>query len=216
MKKATGFNYFILAMLVFSGLGLEALLAFLIEPIIYGSSINEWTVVQNIIHWVITCMLWGIIGWLTVRYAKIKYDFYLFEKGNKIAVWQWLLIVVFIVGSLIFSYIDWNGSKVIKEFQANGPLKFVFQYIYYVFETMLVMLILVFGQKAFEQWFKKPNIPYGGIIVAATWGIAHIFTKDILTGFFTIVLGLAFGSIYLLVNRDIRKAYPILFVMFVL
>lgn len=216
MKKATGFSYIVLAMLAFAGLGLEALLAFVIEPVIYGTSINEWTVVQNIIHWVITCILWGVASWLIVRYAKKKYAFDIFEKGNKMAVWQWLLIVVFIIASLILSYIDWNGSKVIKEFQANGPVKFVFQYIYYIFETILVTLILVLGQKAFEEWFKKRNIPYGGIIVAATWGIAHFFTKDVITGIMTVISGLAFGSVYLLVNRDIRKTYPILFVMFVL
>ena len=216
MKKVTGFNYIILAMLAFAGLGLEALLAFLIEPIIYGAPIKEWTVVQIIIHWVITCILWGVTSWLIVIYAKNKYDFDLLKKGNKMAVWQWLLIVVFIIGSLILSYIDWDGSKVIKEFYANGPVKFVFQYIYYVFETILVTLILVFGQEVFEKWFKKPNIPYGGIIVALTWGIAHFFTKDIVTGIFTVISGLAFGSVYLLVNRDIRKTYLILFIMFVL
>lgn len=216
MKKVTGFNYIILAMLSFAGLGLEVLLAFLIEPIIYGVSIHEWSVAQNIIHWVITCILWGITSWLIVIYAKKKYAFDLLKKGNKMALWQWLLIVVFIIGSLILSYIDWDGSKVINEFHANGPVKFIFQYIYYVFETILVTLILVFGQEAFEKWFKKTNIPYGGIIIALTWGIAHFFTKDIIAGILTVVSGLAFGSVYLLANRDIRKTYPILFIMFVL
>ena len=216
MKKVTGFNYTILAMLAFAGLGLDALLAYLIEPIIFGVPMKEWTVVQNIIHWVITCILWGVTSWLIVIYAKKKYDFDLLKKGNKMAVWQWLLIVVFVIGSLIMSYIDWDGSKVIKEFYANGPVKFVFQYIYYVFETILVTLILVFGQEAFEKWFKKPNIPYGGIIVALTWGIAHFFTKDLITGILTVISGLAFGSVYLLVDRDIRKTYLILFIMFVL
>ena len=84
------------------------------------------------------------------------------------------------------------------------------------FETFLVMLILIFGQKAFEKWFIKTNIPYGGIILAVTWGVGHFITKDIITGIVTAIMSLAFGSIYLLVNRDIRKAYPILFIMFVL
>ncbi|MCM1192839.1 MAG: hypothetical protein NC123_12645 [Butyrivibrio sp.] len=74
--------------------------------------------------------------------------------------------------------------------------------ILYNFETILVMLILVFGQNAFEKWFHKCNIPYGGIIVAITWGILHFFTKDITTGIVTMISGLAFGSIYLLTNRD--------------
>lgn len=137
------------------------------------------------------------------------------KKGTKVKGWQWILVIVFIIMSLVISCIDWNGSKVWKEFHYNGLLKFIFQYIYYTFEVMLVTLILVFGQKAFEQWFNKVNIPYGGIILALTWGVAHFFTKDILTGIVTIISSLAFGSIYLLVNRDIRKNYPILWVMFV-
>lgn len=85
-----------------------------------------------------------------------------------------------------------------------------------MFETFLVMLILIFGQKAFELWFHNDKIPYGGIVVAITWGIAHFFTKDIVTGILCMISGFAFGSVYLLVNRDIRKAFPILFIMFAL
>lgn len=216
MKKVTGTDYLVLALLAFAGIGLEIVLALGIEPLIYGASIGQWTDLQNIIHWVITCILWGLVSWYLVHFAKIKYDFNIFQKGDKMAVWQWLLIAVFVVGSLILSYFDWNGSKVIKEFYANGPLKFVFQYIYYIFETVLVTLILVFGQNAFEKWFHRKNIPYGGIIVAITWGIGHFFTKDILTGIVTVISGLAFGSVYLLAGRDIRKTYPILWMMFVL
>ena len=95
-------------------------------------------------------------------------------------------------------------------------LKFIFQYIYYIFETVLVTLILVFAQKAFEKWFHKENIPYGGIILALTWGIGHFFTKDIVTGILCIISGFAFGSVYLLTNRDIRKTFPLVLVMFVL
>lgn len=216
MKKVTGTDYLVLALLAFAGIGLEIVLAFGIEPLIYGTSIGEWTDLQNIIHWVITCILWGLVSWYLVHFAKKKYDFNIFQKGGKMAVWQWVLIALFVVGSLIISYFDWNGSKVIKEFYANGPVKFIFQYIYYIFETVLVTLILVFGQNAFEKWFHRKNIPYGGIIVAITWGIGHFFTKDILTGIVTVISGLAFGSVYLLAGRDIRKTYPILWIMFVL
>lgn len=157
MKKVSGINYFSLAALAFLSIGLEVLLAFGIEPMMYGSPINEWTDLQNIIHWLATCILWGTASWYIIHYAKKKFDFDLFQKGNKMAVWQWALVVVFVIGSLALSYFDWNGSKVIKEFFANGPVKFIFQYIYYFFETLLVMLILVFGQNAFEMWFHKRN-----------------------------------------------------------
>lgn len=77
------------------------------------------------------------------------------------------------------------------------------------------MLIIVFGQKACEKWFKNERIPYGGIVVALTWGLAHIFTKgEILVGLMAALGGFIFGIVYLLVNRDIKKTFLLLFIMF--
>lgn len=216
MKKATGLDFLVLALLAFGGIGLEVILALGIEPILYGAQLGEWSTLQNILHWTVTSALWGGVAYLLVRNAKKKYDFDIFKKGEKLKLWKWLLIAVFIVLSLMISYKDWNGSKVIKEFVFNGWLKFIFQYIYYIFETVLVTLILVFAQKAFEKWFHKENIPYGGIAIALTWGIGHFFTKDIMTGIVCMISGFAFGSVYLLTNRDIRKTFPIVLAMFVL
>lgn len=86
MKKVSGINYFSLAALAFASIGLEVLLAFGIEPIIYGSPINEWTDLQTIIHWVVTCILWGAASWCIIHLAKKKLDFDLFRKGSKMAV----------------------------------------------------------------------------------------------------------------------------------
>lgn len=216
-KKITGWDYLSYALLAFGGLGLEVLLAFVLEPILYGVSMNEWSTFQNILHWIMTCILWGLVCILLVKSAKKNYQFDLFAHQNPLQLWQWIVIAVFVSLSLIISYYDWNGSKVIKEFRYNGWLKFIFQYIYYIFETALVTFILVFGQKAFDQWFSKKNIPYGGILAGLTWGLAHIFTKGSLsTGLLCAFSGFAFGSVYLLTNRDIRKTFPIVFIMFVL
>ena len=216
MKRATGFDYILLALGAFGGLMLEGIIAYGIEPLLYGSQIVEWTDLQYITHWIIICIMWGIISFLIMNFAKRKYDFDIWAKGKKVKTWQWSLVVVLICGSLTMSYIDWNGSKVLLEFRNLGVLRFFFQYIYYIFEMVLVTLILVFGQRACEKWFKRENIPYGGIVIAITWGMAHFLSKDFSTGIICMYLGLAYGSIYLLVNRDIRKTYLILWVMFVL
>lgn len=215
-EQSTGLDFFWLAMTAFAGLGLEVVLAFFLEPLLYGSQMAEWTTLQCILHWSFTCILWGLVSAYLIRSAKKQYGFDLGIKGKKTQLWQWVLIILLAAISLIVSYIDWNGLKVVMEFYANGWLKFIFQYIYYFFETILVMLILIFGQIAFEKWFRKQNIPYGGIILALTWGIAHFFTKDFMTGIVCMISGLAFGSVYLLVNRDAKKAFWVLFVMFVL
>lgn len=215
-EQGKGWIYFIYAMLAFAGLGIEVLLAFLIEPFIYGCQMNEWSVIQNISHWVITCICWGLICFLLIKNTKTKYGFDIFRRQTKMKLWQWCAVAVIFVIMLVDSYIDWNGSKVLKELHYNGWLKFIFQYIYYVFETGLVLLIIVFGQKAFEKWFHNDGnvpIPYGGILTGLTWGLVHILTK----GSFTMwISGIVYGITYLLVNRDVKKAYIWILLMFVL
>lgn len=216
-KKISGWSYFWLAMDAFGGLGIECIYAFLLEPAIYGHSMNEFTTVQAILHWIITCVTWGIITWILIKVAKERYQFDLLMKTKEIKVWQWICVAICVALSLTGSYIDHNGFKIVREFHHNGALKFVFQYIYYLFETGLFMLIIIFGQKTFEKWFKNENIPYGGIMVALTWGLAHTFTKgSILIGLNAAAYGFIFGAVYLLLNRNLKWTYLILCVMFIL
>lgn len=216
-KKVTGWDYFSLGMAAFAGLGLEVLYAFLLEPMIYGVTMEDWNISQTITHWIITCISWGIVGYLLILASEKKYQFDIFETADKMEKWQWVFVILCVVIALVASYIDWKGFKIIREFQSKGVLLFVFQYIYYAFETVLFMLIIIFTQKAFEVWYKRKNIPYGGIICGITWGLAHAFTKgSIWIGLQGIVLGVLLGVTYLLVNRDIKKTYIALFIMFAL
>ncbi|MDE6320458.1 MAG: hypothetical protein K2M22_12300 [Lachnospiraceae bacterium] len=215
-EKITGGDYLSLGLCAFAGLGMEVLYAYLMEPVVYGTPMQDWTNVQIILHWILTCITWGVFASILIQKSGKKYDFQLMEKGKTMKLWQSGLCALFILLAFIFDYIDWNGFKVYLEYVNKGFLLFTFQYIYYAFETMLFLLIIIFGQKACEVWFHKDKIPYGGIICGLTWGLAHIFTKDLLTGMSGIILGFAMGSVYLLVNRDLKKAYIALFFMFVL
>lgn len=217
MKKITGFKFLLLALCAFIGLGMEGFYAFLLEPILYGAQAQEWTTFQYISHWILTCITWGIIATALVKVSKKRYQFDLFEHRKKVEIWQWVCIAVCMVFLLVVSYNAWNGLKIVIEFQRNGFLIFIFQYIYYIFETMLFTLIIVFGQKAFELLLKKENFPYGAIAVALTWGLAHAITKgSLIIGLKCALSGFIFGIVYLLVNRDIRKTYLILFFMFII
>ena len=219
-KDSKGWNYFLYALYAFAGLGIEVILAFVLEPLLYGCAMNDWSTFQNISHWVITCICWGVICFMLIKSAKNKYAFDVFERQRKMKVWQWCVVVAIFVVMLVSSYIDWNGSKVIKELRYNGWLKFIFQYIYYVFEVGLVVLIVAFGQKTFEKWFHKDAyvvIPYGGILTGLTWGMVHVLTKGSLsTGLLLMLTSIGYGVTYLLVNRDIKKAYLWILFMFVL
>ena len=153
-------------------------------------------------------------AYLCVR--KIK-NTGLFKNCEKISLIQWILIVAGVVICLISTWIDWSGSKVLKEFAKRGPLLFTFQYVYYLFEVLLVLLIIIFGQMAFEKWTGSNKIPFGGILVALTWGLGHWMTKGTLgTGLYTAFGGFVFGSAYILTNRNLKLSYLLLCIMFIL
>ncbi len=220
ISKTKGWPFFAYALLAFACLGIELLLALLLEPLIYGSPMNEWSAAQNISHWVITSLCWGLVSFFLVKSAKSQYGFDLLARQDRIKSWQWAVIAVLFALMMVWSWIDWNGSKVLKEFRYNGWLMFIFQYIYYVFEAGLMLLIIAFGQKAFENWFHKGRsvlIPWGGLLLGLTWGLAHTFTKaSLMTGLSMLAGGIVYGLVYLLANRDVRKVYPLIFLIFVL
>lgn len=216
-KNVSGWDYILLALTAFGGLGMEVLYVYFLEPNLLGFStqFGEWSVGQHIFHWVLTCITWGLIGWYVIHDAKKNCGFDIFAQGENMKKWQWLGVAACIIVAITSSYISWDGFKLIEEFKNNGALLFSFQYIYYAFETVLFMLIIVFAQKAFEKWFKNDRIPYGGIVCGLTWGLAHAFTKSLLVGIEGIFFGFLLGTAYLFAGRDIKKTYVILFIMFV-
>lgn len=213
--KITGGDFLNLGLYAFAGLGMEVIYAYLLEPAVYGVTMENFSSIQMIAHWILTCATWGLFALVLIKKSEKKYGFPLLEKGKPVNPARWCLCLALIAIALTADVIDWGGFKIYLEFLRRGPLLFVFQYLYYAFETMLFLLIIIFGQKALELWTGKTNIPYGGIICGLTWGLAHAFTKDPLTGILGLVLGFGMGSVYLLMNKDMKKAYLALFVMFI-
>lgn len=215
-EKATGADYLYLALYAFAGIGLELVLIGIIEPL-FGVSLETYTTLQNVIHWTVISILWLIAGMFIIRLADKKYGFDLWEHKSRLNGWQYFGIAICLFVSITSHYMDWKGFKFLLEFQRLGMLKFIFQYMYYVFEAFLISLIVIFGQKACETWFHKENIPYGGIVLALTWGIMHIVSKgSIAVGLLSAFGGFLYGSAYLVVAKDYRKALPLMCLMFLL
>lgn len=215
-KKITGADYLYLALYAFAGIGLELVLVGVIEPL-FGISLKTYTTPQNILHWVLTCILWLFVGVFLIRLARKKYDFNLWAHKSRLKGWQYIGIALCLLISIASHFMDWGGFKPLVELQKLGALKFAFQFVYYLFEAFLISLIIVFGQKACEKWSKNEAIPYGGIVLALTWGLAHILSKDsVAVGLLAAFGGFLYGSAYLLVGKDYKKALPLMCLMFIL
>ncbi len=220
-----GLRFLVYGLEIFGVIGFELLWGYFIEPkFLYHCEMSDFTKWQTVCHWIVTCAAWGLGTYLVVKECRKRSGLDLFDNIKNVKMisgdmkaWQWILIAVGAILCLVSTWIDWNGSKVLAEFKSRGPLLFPFQYIYYLFEVSLVLLIIIFGQMALEKWFVNTGIPFGGILVALTWGLGHWFTKgSLFTGIYTAIGGFVFGAAYLHTNRNVKLSYVLLFIMFIL
>lgn len=160
-------------------------------------------------HWVVTCIIWGIFAFVLVK-DSIKVQ-------AKLKDIHWVGVGCIVIGSIAVTSYVWQGCKPAIELNNLGVLKFIVQYIYYAFESILIVLIIAHGQIAFEKFANTPTIiPAGGILLAMTWGVIHVLTQGISTGIYTCVQSLLFGIVYLLVKKDLKLSYIAITFMFML
>lgn len=215
-KPVRGSDYLYLALYAFAGFAFELLLVGVVEPAL-GLSPGHLTMVQNIIHWLVTSAVWLAVGQLLIRLAKKQYGFDLRQHRSPFKPWQIAAAAGCVAVMALAHYLDWGGFKPYLEYQRLGLVKFIFQYLYYFAETFLLSLIIVFGQQAGERWFGNTAIPYGGIVLGLTWGLAHILSKgSAAVGLLSAAGGFLMGASYLIMGRDYRKALPLLYLMFVI
>lgn len=217
-SKKFSWDYLWYALYAFAGVGVEIVLLSLLEPMLFGGiSSSNYSEIQRIIHWLLTSLCWGTIAILLIRNAKKKLLLDVISKVKPTK--QGMVIgIVLVLICIALNAFDWGTLKVIGEFQKKGILLFIFQYIYYLFEVVLVFLIVVFGQKFFETLVKTTSlIPWGGLVLCCTWGAVHILTKgSISTGIGVMIFAFLYGVIYLLLNRNSRYAYWAMVIAFII
>ena len=105
----------------------------------------------------------GVFHWCPPAFSRKYYHFP--ERGNKrdkISLKNWIVTFACFIGCKIITFIDWHTLKFVGETQGKTVFQFCVQYLYYIFEVMLVILIIIYGQKAIETLLKKESpIPFG-------------------------------------------------------
>lgn len=208
-KTSSRSNHMDYALYAFGGLGME-LLVMMAETYLYGQAPETWPAQKQIIHWLATCCIWGCFGIALAKQLPAV-------PKNKITRKKLAATIPAVILSVIYTSLAWKGFKPAIEFSNLGLGKFSAQYIYYAFESLLVMLIIAHGQEAMENRFYNTRyIPFGGIFLAATWGLVHILTQGISTGIFSVIQAMLFGSVYVILNKNHKISYVAIALMFML
>ncbi len=222
-ERKKGLKYLYLALYCFAVFGLE-LLIITLEQFIYGKSLNEFAMWQNLIHWTTTCIVWGTCSWMLLHSAnkKLKFNIRAFEQ--KPCVKDMLIAAALLVLYCVYITYLWDlnfkpfaelAGK-LKRFGSNGWIAFIFQNIYYIFESVLIYLFIAFGQEFGEKFWKSSKIPWGGILLGLSWGLMHIFTKNITVGLSAVLSGVALGLVYIVMHKNPKYAFLFIAVMFII
>lgn len=206
-------KYLWLSLLSFGAFMLEYFSIFVIESILLHVDIWNYTATSKSVHCIIMAFMWAVViaGMLTFSQKYLHFPARE-NKEEKLSLKNWIITFVCLIGCKILTFIDWHTLKVVGEVQGKNTYQFCAQYLYYVFEVMLIVLIIIYGQKAFETLLKKESlIPFGGIILAVTWGAFHFVSRgvgfEIWNGISTMLFSVLSGVMYLRLNRKCLYSY---------
>ncbi len=206
--KRTAWEFLWYALYAFAGLGLEFLLLGVVEPMLFpGTEAAAYTAGQRIFHWSLTSLCWGLLAALLVLRARRCLAFSV--RGRRPGPGGVAGAALLAALCVALNAWDWGTLKLLGEWQAKGGALFAFQYLYYLLEVGLVVLIVAFGQRFGEGLLgRESRFPFGGVLLCCTWGAVHILSRgSVSAGLGTMAFSLAYGGIYLLLGRDLRWAY---------
>lgn len=229
-NKMSAFSYFILGMIAFGFLGLEFGVLF-ISTFVDGRSLSQvgsWPIhwYGAIFHWTMTIILWSIgslLIWSWVKKKGIQKSLINVKMTKKTLYYTVVSIFIVIIYTLIESLIsDTTIPQVISEYRGfvrmygdYAWIVTIFQVLYYAFEMILVLLMIIMFQRMGEQLFKNQYIPYGSILLMLTWGMIHFLSHP--AGALGVTIW-AFmpGLIYIFSKKKFLPVYMLLLLGFIL
>ena len=213
VRKVKWTKYLWMSLISFGAFMLELLSIFVVEVPFLHVDIQNYTTHQRNIHCIIMVFMWAFFIGVLLLFSSKHYHFP--ARGNKrdkISLKNWIVTLACFIGCKIMTFIDWHTLKFIGEAQNKTVFQFWVQYLYYIFEVMLVLLIIIYGQKALETLLEKESlIPFGGIILAVTWGAIHFVSRgvglEIWNGISTMIFSVLSGVMYLRLNKKCLYSY---------
>jgi len=214
-------KFFLIAIGLFFVLGSEFLVLF-IDVYVDGRTMSQfgvWSIhwYAAIIHWAITILVWGTAIAFTIRWTRRRgtiSGLLTFDVNSKTALWIGVVVILLVVGTAFERGLSGLGvPEVVREYRGfirkYGEFALpvtVAQYVYYFFESELVVLVTALFQRAGELWSKKSSVPWGGIGLLLTWGGAH-FLSHPEGALYTTIYAMVIGSVYLLSSKNFLPTY---------
>ncbi|WP_125143566.1 hypothetical protein [Clostridium transplantifaecale] len=205
---------------------------FYLEHVLYQDIMTTgMTVWQHCLHFIVICTVWGCGSMALCGLAKEK-ELLPDSKNNvkRLSGSRIFMLVLIAAAGILFMSLDMPGMSLrlkplselhyfLKQYGRAGTAAFLLQHLYYLFESVIILFLVVFGQQAGELLFpfrRTRSVLWGGIFCAMTWGMLHGLTKDWETAVFCILLSVFFNLSYLAADRRLIPAYHTVAAIFVI
>lgn len=215
-KSASPIDLLWLSLYAFLGVGLEVALIGA-EGLLDSQGAGAMSAKQHVVHWLLTSLIWVVVAlWLT-RVARTRYGYDVWGTRPRPSTRQLVVGGVTAAVYLVVTSVAWQGLKPASEIASLGAVLFGFQCLYYVAEAVLITLIVALAQEAGDRQYTTRWVPWGGLVAGASWGLMHFFTQgSLLAGAYGVAIGISFGIVHLALNKDGRRSFIAIAVLFIL
>lgn len=224
-----GRAFFFFGILVFLLLTSEFLVLYL-DSLITGKSLRELNLWKEdwyflVLHWIMTILIWGTGAFLILFWLKRKgnlHQIFSFRPQTKTFVMIAIAIIfAFALSILEAKIFSQKLFQITREFSSfykihgrNAPVLSIFQTIYYLFESFLVVLMVALFHRSGELWFNGENIPWGSFGLFLTWGLGH-FLSHPQGALYIAIFSLIPGFLYLFSRKNFFPVFLFVFMSFI-
>jgi hypothetical protein len=210
------------ALIVFAVFAWEFVVLLLIDPFLFQ---EENDTAAPIWHHAITAAGWALGAALLTRSAArvgVFTDRKNAAPAGSVAI-RTLVVVAAASAAVLIRAAAFGEFKIgaeIADIITNSgslaPLGITALLAYYVTEAALIVLVIMFGQRAGKKQFGRREVPWGGIVLAGTWGIMHIFLQGPAGGAYAIIAAVLYGLIVAYGPRPVTAAGAIAAAAFII
>lgn len=214
-EQASARTFLCLTLCAAAGFALEAVLMGL-ERLIPAWGDPKWNIAIIGLHWVLNAAIWGVLCVKLGGWARKKTGFYWLRETVQPGERRFLgalLCTAAVVGLSAWTWGGFKPSVELEQWNWMGSLNwlaFCVQAVYLLFKARLMMLLICFGQQLGESLGGKPFIPWGGVVLALSWGVLHVLTHGMSTALYAAGSALLYGGIYLFALQNAKLAYPLI------
>jgi len=215
-------RYLVVALYAFAVFGWELAVTVLLDPLWASTGATA----SALLHWAVTAAGWLVGAIAIIRWIRAEADgatpvFGPALRGHVAPRTVGIILAVAVaIGVRAAILQEWKlvgeYGRLAADDQGTAPLLFAVLLAYYLCEVAVVVLLVVLGQRAGELRFGRPAVPWGGLVLALTWGATHILLQGPATGLYAMLASLLYGLVFSLGNRRFAATSALIAVAFLL